>query len=706
MRYKSYVIPYFFFSQALADGLRITFSILAPILFFRHIGYFEAGLAISLGAVCVNITDIPGPIRHKRNGLIAASLVVFVASLLSGLFHINLIITGAIVGFATFICSMCAIYGVRIATIGSAGLLVLIISLSNDSVPFRDVLLRSVLIFTGALWYSGISLLLSTMRPYRMAQRALGECIRETSRYLSLKGAFYDPKTKLKKNYKNLLAQQIIVNEKQHEVRELLYKTRQIVKDTSGTGRSLMLTFVDTIDLYEKITASYYDYESIRKKYANTGVLKKIAYLIKRLSFELNTLAFAIQSNIPLKKDQLLYAWILDFKYYTTNIVQIENKEDELVLKRITDNLEDIYNRIQELENYFEAENAETRERRIHHKPFVDTQEYSFEIFRNNLSLKSSGFRHAIRVTIACIAGFITAQLMNYGHHSYWILITIVFIIKPAFSLTKQRNVERLIGTAAGGVIGLTILFFFPDPKIEFAFLLFLMIGTYTFMRINYVVMVIFTTPYVLIMLKLLGFGYMSVIQERLIDTGIGCTIALMAGYLLFPKWEADELEDHLQHVIKSNLNYLRNFALLLSGNPNNVVDYKLARKEVFVSSANLSAAFQRMLSEPRNKQKNSDKVYEFVVLNHVLSSNIAGLTADTNEESLRECSEEELLLLNQIQLVLFDCLKPRSGMNAPDDTFLTTELEKKEKPDLKAQLEFILRLCNDIYRAKKLIRT
>ncbi|MCE3280022.1 MAG: hypothetical protein K0S44_2213 [Bacteroidetes bacterium] len=706
MRYKSYVIPYFFFSQALADGLRITFSILAPILFFRHIGYFETGLAISLGAVCVNITDIPGPIRHKRNGLIAACVVVFLASLLSGLFHIHLIITGIIVCVATFICSMCAIYGVRVATIGSAGLLVLILSLSSDSTPFSEVLFRSSLIFIGALWYSGISLLLTTMRPYRMAQRALGECLRETSKYLSLKGAFYDPKTKLKKNYKKLLAQQIIVNEKQHEVRELLYKTRQIVKDTSGTGRSLMLTFVDTIDLYEKITASYYDYDSIRKKYSNTGVLKKIAYLIKRLSYELNAMGFAIQSNSTYKKDHLLYAWILDFKHYTSNIVHIENKEDEIVLKRITDNLEDIYNRIQELGNYFESEKAESPFRKILHKPFVDTQEYSVELFKDNLTFQSSAFRHAIRVTIACLVGFITAQLMNYGHHSYWILITIVFIMKPAFSLTKKRNLERLIGTAGGGIIGLAILYFFPDPKVQFACLLFLMIGTYTFMRINYVVMVIFTTPYVLIMLKLLGSGYMSVIQERLVDTGIGCTIALAAGYLLFPKWEADELEDHLQHVIKSNLNYLRNFALLLSGNSPNVVDYKLARKEVFVSSANLSAAFQRMLSEPRKKQKNSDKVYEFVVLNHVLSSNIAGLTADTNGETLKECSEEELVLLNQIQLVLFDCLNSRSGMNAPDDTFLTTELERKEKPDLKAQLEFILRLCNDIYRAKKLIRT
>ncbi|HEX8517448.1 MAG TPA: FUSC family membrane protein [Bacteroidia bacterium] len=705
MRQKSFVIPYFFFSQALADGLRITFSILAPVLFFWHIGYFDAGLAISLGAVCVNITDIPGPLRHKRNGLFYACIVVFAASMISGIFHLNIFLTAFIVGLATFLSSMSVIYGIRAATIGSAGLLVLILSMSRETTTMEDILMKSLLILAGAAWYSAISLLLSTMRPYRMPQRALGECIRETAKFLSLKGAFYDPKTNLQVNYKNLLAQQVIVNEKQHDMRELLYKTRQIVKDTNGTGRTLMLTFVDTIDLYEKITASYYNYEAIRKRFENTGVLKKIMYLIKRLSFELNAIGFAIQSNITYKKDALLYAWLLDFKYYTTHIVKLENKEDQIILQRITDNLENVYHRIHELGNYFE-ENAEDprRDRPLQPRHFIERQEYSFAIFKDNLTFQSSAFRHAVRVTIACMTGFVIAHFLDLGAHSYWILITIVFIMKPAFSLTKKRNMERLIGTLAGGIIGVAILYFFKDPAIHFAFLLFLMLGTYTFMRLNYIAMVIFTTPYILIMFKLLGSGYWSVIQERLLDTAIGCGIALAAGYVLFPKWEADELEDHIQQVLKANLNYLRNYAMLLSGQHVNDVDYKLARKEVFVSSANLSAAFQRMLSEPRKKQKNSDKVYEFVVLNHVLSSNIAGLAADTSNLK-GTCSEEELTLLNQIQLMLFDCMNPAAGYPAPENTFEHTEPIRKDRSTLKEQLEFILRLCNDIYKAKKLIR-
>jgi hypothetical protein len=43
------------------------------------------------------------------------------------------------------------------------------------------------------------------------------------------------------------------------------------------------------------------------------------------------------------------------------------------------------------------------------------------------------------------------------------------------------------------------------------------------------------------------------------------------------------------------------------------MLDYKLARKEMYVSMANLSAAFQRMLSEPKSKQKNESALYNFL---------------------------------------------------------------------------------------------
>ena len=48
------------------------------------------------------------------------------------------------------------------------------------------ILQNSLLLTGGAVWYSTISILILQLFPFRSAQRALGECIRETAAYLAL----------------------------------------------------------------------------------------------------------------------------------------------------------------------------------------------------------------------------------------------------------------------------------------------------------------------------------------------------------------------------------------------------------------------------------------------------------------------------------------------------------------------------------------
>ncbi|RXM52348.1 FUSC family protein, partial [Chryseobacterium sp. CH1] len=52
------------------------------------------------------------------------------------------------------------------------------------------------------------------------------------------------------------------------------------------------------------------------------------------------------------------------------------------------------------------------------------------------------------------------------------ILITITAILKPAYSITKQRNLLRLYGTIAGASIAYAILYFVHINGILFAILL------------------------------------------------------------------------------------------------------------------------------------------------------------------------------------------------------------------------------------------
>jgi uncharacterized membrane protein YccC len=183
-----------------------------------------------------------------------------------------------------------------------------------------------------------------------------------------------------------------------------------------------------------------------------------------------------------------------------------------------------------------------------------------------------------------------------------------------------------------------------------------LMILNYSLVRINYLAMVLCLTPFVLILFSLLGVSVLDVAKERILDTVLGCTIAFSAGYFLFPTWEAEQLEGYLLKMLNANKNYLDKIYVGLCGKQINVLEYKLVRKEVYVSSANVAAAFQRMLSEPKNKQRNSKVMHQFVVLNHILFSNIATVItsllnkpATGHAHPLIQSVKRSIVLINQI---------------------------------------------------------
>jgi uncharacterized membrane protein (TIGR01666 family) len=623
MKTQAREIQYFFYSQSFADGFRASLAILLPSLIGNYFGFFEIGLTISLGAMCVSLTDAPGPIIHRKNGMFITSAIIFCIAGITAFARMNIYTMGLEIVVATFFFSMFNVYGNRATSVGNAAILVMILTMDTP-IESGNILPHALLILAGGIFYTVLSLLLNTIRPYRIAQRALADCVREIAIYLSIKADFYTSQTNAEENYRKLVAQQIVVNEKQDAARELFFKTRQIVKESTTDGRRLVFTFVETVDLFEDITAAYYNYASLRKQFAHTGALELIHHSLKKIAIELDSIGLAIQANISFTKT---FDYDEEVRQLKSEIDWIAPKGEPqtLVLRKILVNIRKILGELNNINQYFERD-IQRKSSRLDHSHFVSHQPLDAEILWNNLSLKSSAFRHSLRVCIASLAGFIIVNLLSYGHHSYWVLMTIAFMLKPAFSLTKQRNIERIVGTFAGGIIGILILVFIPDKTVHFVLMVLLMIATYSFMRIQYLVMVICMTPYILILFSFLGSNFKLVAEERILDTLLGCTIAFAAGYFLFPHWESDQLKQYMQGILKANAAYLQKIIDALSGKKPGMLEYKLARKDVYLNSANLSAAFQRMLSEPKSKQKKEKDVHQFVVLNHILFSNIANL--------------------------------------------------------------------------------
>ncbi|WP_128548045.1 FUSC family protein [Larkinella soli] len=700
-------IRYFLFGQHFSDGLRITLAILIPSVVLARFGQFETGLSISLGALWVSITDAPGPLVHKRNGMLYGNLIITLVVLTTGFARLNGWVLGAEILLFSFFFSMFGVYGNRATAVGTAALLAMILMMDRPLEPAGVGRFAGAVAF-GGLWYTAISLTFFRIRPYRAAQQALGECVHAIAQFLLIKAEFYSTRTDLEEDYRKLVAQQVIVNEKQDAVRETLFKSRQVVKETTQTGRLLVLTFVDIVDLYEQIVSMYYDYAEIRRRFGATGILDEVSRLVRRLAVEMDYLGLAIHSNRPYRRHDDLGESLEQLK------MNIDRIDRNFVLKKILISLRNLNQRLNDIRTYSSTSLAKRHGRfeDLEISRFVSHQEIDPKLLLNSLTLSSSIFRHSLRVTIACLVGYVVTQLTPYLHHSYWIILTVTVILKPGYSLTKERNYGRIVGTVAGGLIGVGLLALIPSQNVLFGIMVVFMVGAYSFQRTNYIVMVVLMTPFILILFNFLGLGGFSVAEERILDTLIGSVIAFAASNL-FPSWESQQVQGFISALLAANENYLRKLTDSLSGKPVSLTDYKLARKEVYVSSANLSAAFQRMTSEPQSKQKHRNEINQFLVLNHILSSNIATIASERIKADHPPAYPPEMLKpLRRSLAVLTESLKkadPAALKPVPEvvsaEPAVADRLESTpEDRLLKGQLDFIQKISQDIRKLADVI--
>jgi uncharacterized membrane protein (TIGR01666 family) len=691
-------LQYFLFSQYLADGIRVTLEIIFPVLLFIWLNDLPTGLLIATGAFCISICDMPGPVINKRNGMLYATGFNFIVVLLTSLMNQHPVGMGLLIAGCCFFFTLIGVFGLRAAAVGTSALLMMILRMKAET-DWQHTWHDALLILIGSIWYLSAAMLFNQLAPHRPAQRALAECLHETARYLELKASMYETHQEIDEIQKQVITQQVSVHEKQDITRELIFKNRKSDREPSKQGRKLVLSFIQTIDLFEQLSATSYDYREIRQQFQHSGLLPEIAATIRHLSAGIDSIGLAVQSNRFIEKK---IEWLPVLDALKQKIDAYDPAKKQLVLRKILINLRNIGEMTEELASYFHPQSKQpVQTDRLDYSQFVSHQDIRPSLLIDNLSLSSASFRHALRMTITCLAGYAISQLISVGEHGYWIVLTVIIILKPGFSLTKQRNTERILGTVGGALLAILILTLTNDKTILFTLVVFFMIGTYTFQRLQYLVMVVFITPYLLIMLHLLGMGFMNLIQERLLDTGIAFVLAFLANYFLFPNWESTQLKELIREVIRANRAYLNAAYQYRNGHTLPVLEYKLIRKQVYVSTTNLSAAFNRMLSEPANQQLNQQDVYQMVVMNQVLSSNIAGLMSDQQmaaSDKLAGMLKRSLLTLDD-SLQLFD--SSNLAVNFISNRTITNPsvLSGTDRISVN-QVEYINKLCNDIYKS------
>ena len=626
-QYRSFISSHY-----VSEGLRITTAILVPVLFFAYLDLLAIGLTIGLGALCVSVTDNPGPIHHRRNGLLVCNLLIFIVALLTSLvqpFHWLFML---LLPVCCFVFSMIGVYGARATAIGMAGLFVLILQTQHHYQGWQ-ILYNALYILAGGSWYILLSLFVNSIRPYKITQQALGEYVMATADYLKAKAVFYDTGTDREKNYEEILRTQIIVQEKQALVAELIFKTRSIAKESTHTGRVLMMVFMDVADLFEVAMTSHQDYEKLHRYFDDTEILTEYRQLIDTLANELDEIGIALKSGRRSGYNKSIDEELIEERKHLKELraqkLRPDNIDGFISLRHILDSIDEIATHIRTLHQYTSYD-VKLRRKKIDSpdpENFIMHQSIDPQLLIDNLSFRSNIFRHSIRVSAAALFAFIVADLLSM-RHGYWLLLTVIVIMKPAYSLTRQRNKERLSGTIIGASIGALLLYLVKDRTAIVIFLAISMVGTYSFIRKQYFISVILMTLYLLLMFHLLEpTDFRTILTDRIVDTAIGSAIAILFGYLVSPIWEHERVNEYMSQSVKDIKAYYQLISATFTGKEFNKPATILERRKTWVSLANLSDTFNKMLSEPKSKQKNVKELHQFVVANHMITSHIATLS-------------------------------------------------------------------------------
>ncbi len=619
-------------SHYLADGVRISIGVLLPSVILGYFGELQTGIILSLGAGSASITDNPGPIHHRRNALFICCGIMFFVPLLVGICLQQTWLFMILLPLLCFFFSMIGVYGARVTSIGIAAMVVMVMTM-RQAPEGRQIIFFAAYIFAGGLWYTLLSLVLYSIRPYKLLQQLSGEYILAASRYLRARAEFYVADAIMNNSYEELMQAQVQVQQKQELLAELLFKTRSMVKESTHTSRILMMVFLDVSDLLERTMASHLEYKKLHEYFADTTILTEYRQLILSLANELDEIAISLSSGRASDYDERIDKNLVEKREHLQQLrlklLNPTNLEGFISLRHILDSIDDIAARIRTLHQYTSYD-RNLRNIKINApdpSKYVTRQTVDPQQFWSNFSLQSNIFRLSLRLAIAAVVAYIIGRILPFGH-SYWIVLTVIVILKPGYSLSKIRNIQRLVGTFLGVGIGGFILYFVESTTAISVLLILSITGAYSFIRWKYTVGVVFITLYLLFAFYILSPGTFSgVMEDRLVDTIIASIIGFFASVLLPPVWEREKIGEPMKNVIADITNYYESVAYVFTGQLYNKEVSAEERKHAWVSLANVSDAFNRMLSEPKSKRRDSKEFHRFVVLSHMLVSHMATLT-------------------------------------------------------------------------------
>ncbi|MGW5734706.1 MULTISPECIES: FUSC family protein [Streptomyces] len=211
-----------------------------------------------------------------------------------------------------------------------------------------------------------------------------------------------------------------------------------------------------------------------------------------------------------------------------------------------------------------------------------------------NVILSSASWRYGLRLALCIGIAQSLVSLIDVPR-SYWVALTVTFVLKPDFGSVFSRAVLRALGTAAGLVVAAAVLAEVPRGWWDVPVMLVLAALIPVFTTRGYGYQTAAITPVILLLSDVLNHQGFGLVVPRLVDSLIGCGISLVAGYLLWPESWHTRIGDRLADAVADTASYVES----AFGTAVDVAARARMRRGLYRDLSVIRTEFQRALTEP-----------------------------------------------------------------------------------------------------------
>jgi uncharacterized membrane protein YccC len=630
------------------------------------LGNTSSGLIAGLGASCVAIIDQPGPKKRRIYemfwGVILGGLTVALTGFASP-YPLTLAIVVILLCFGL---SMLQAFGQRGGVISLACLLLMTITL-HTPLSVVQTLIHVLITMVGTVIYVLSSLVLGRLTQVQEEEQALTAALLATSDYVTQRGLMCDPETDIDEGYSELMQRQSKMIASHQAVRDTLLPNLNEKKLKRSYKRKITWNvFVDMVSLLDLFMGTQTDYKFLHRDMGQTDSLVFMRDALFKYANEIEHIAVTVTRgsrfthfNHHMGAKAELRALDYELEKMQRRGFDVTHPETFSICFQITKRLKNIEIVLLRMREQLGSNRpmAVLEVEHLRHLPseILTRNEYRFALLVDNLRWSSSVFRFALRLSTAVGVGMLVAVAFpSLQPHAYWMLISIIVIMKPAFSTTHQRNNGRLFGTVAGSGVSLLILIFTQDATILTAALIVSLILGSALILLNYLLSTFFMTISILLALYFLLPESFNLAGDRALEAVVGSLIAFACSYL-YPWWEARSIPKFAQTAREANAQYLIGVSQWLKAHrvftipptsadhlanlPQDDLSWHLGRKNVYLALSNFTDSLQRMMLEPKTKQIHVAELNHLLIQNHTLvsrTSNIIEVLYPLNHVPLR----------------------------------------------------------------------